>query len=269
MKRVFFLSAVVVIMLLLVSCGTSNPFGEKNPIVYSIGQEGSYVFTTTDKETVKAVVDLDKLNYKRVSGVYNPQSGVLYGAVEGSFSRGIINTGLSFSKDLKKVKGDKITYYSLADGTMSFYVPANGIVFFANSDIERYYNSVFIDHTEQSDPALSTAILSESTGVYVINPSVIPNIGFDFSDQNAERFNYLLLLSDSVKYCLKFGLKTHNYSDSFFKLIKASYTTSLKEQGIKPDLNYLKNIIVQDGLIVTLSDQVYNPAIFTSLINQM
>ena len=269
MKRVFFLSFAVLILFLLVSCGTSNPFGEKNPIVYSMGQEGSYVFTTTDRETVSAFVDLDKISYNRLTGCFDPQTGVFYGAVEGKFKKSIVNTGLSFSKELEKVKGDYITYYRQGDGGLCFYVPANGIVFFANSDIERLYKSVFIDHSQSPDPALSTAILTASTGVYVRSPKEILNIGLDLSSENAERFDYMLLLSDSRKYSVDFSLKTQGYSDSFFKLIKTAYTTSLKEKGEKIDLAYLKDIIVQHGLKVTLSDQEYSPSVFAGVFNQI
>lgn len=269
MKRHEFLPVAVVLLILLVSCGTTSPYGEKNPFVYSIGQEGSYVFTTTDKETIAALADIDKLKINRVTGCYDPETGLFYGAVEGSFSKGIVNTGLSVSKQVQKVRGSKITYYRQTDGDLCFYAPSNGILFFANYDIENLYLSIFKEKTAQADTVLASKILSASSGMYVKSPTMIPDLGLGLSKETAERFDSIVLLSDSEKYSVDFSLRTQDFSDSFFKLIKTAYTTALKEAGEKIDVNQLKVVILQNGLTVTLTDQDYDPSVFTGMIDQI
>lgn len=269
MKKHKFLPVAVILLILLVSCGTSNPFGEKNPFVYSIEQEGSYVFTTTDKNTVNSFADFGPLEYKRVSGFYNPDSGLFCGAVEGSFSKAAVNTAMSVSKQFEKVKEGKFTFYRLKEGGLQLYAPANGIILFSNGSVSDLYAQSFVNKTENSHAELATRILSASTGVYVYSPTVLPDLGFDISAEAAERFDYIVILSDSEKYNAEFSMKTDKFADSFLTLIRTAYTTALREKGEKIYTTYLKTIMLKKDNSVYLLEQDYDSKLISGILGQI
>ena len=269
MKKLKFLPVAVILLVLLVSCGTSNPFGEKNPFVYSIEQEGSYVFTTTDKNTVNSFADFGPLEYKRVSGFYNPDSGLFCGAVEGSFSKVAVNTALSVSKLFEKVKEGKFTFYRHKESGLQLYAPANGIILFSNGYVEDLYNQAFVNRSENSHAELATRILSASTGVYVSSPTVLPDLGFDISSEAAERFDYIVILSDSEIYNAEFSMKTEKFADSFLTLIRTAYTTALREKGEKINTSYLKTIMLKKDNSVFLLEQDYDSKLISGILGQI
>lgn len=266
MKRALPVLFAVLATLILASCATSNPFGEANPFVYAIGEEGSYVFTTTDRETVKAFADFGPLDYRRVTGCYDPYTGDMYGAVEGSFGKGTVDTALDLSGQFEKVT-DTITYYIHKESGLQLYVPARGILLFSSTDVAALYKSTFLEASRTVNPDLALRILSSATGVYVYRPWKLPDFGFNLSDASTERFESIVILSDNVKYNVLFNMTAKEYAHSFITLLKAAYTTALREAGQRTDVAYLKSIILEDGSTVMLLDQEFDSSLLGNLFN--
>lgn len=268
MRKALFPVLAVVLSLILASCATQNPFGEKNPYVYVIGQKGSYVFSTTDKEVAESFAELDALEYKRVTGCFDPLTGRMYGAIEGDFRKGTVNTGLSVSGQFEKVKDGEITYWKHRESGIELFVPANGIILFATSGIADVIQRTFINPVPSARADLASSIISVQTGVYVNEPVLMPDLGLDLDSASAERFDYIMLLSDGKKYDLDFGLKTEDYASTFLTLLRAAYVTALREAGEKVDVGVLKNMVYSNGKTVYLKEQVFDNRIITSIMTE-
>ncbi len=258
----------VVLCLVLASCATQNPFGEENPYVYVIGQKGSYVFSTTDKEVAQSFAELEPLEYSRVTGCFDPLTGRMYGAIEGDFRRGSVNTGLSLSGQFEKVKDTGITFWRHRESGIELYVPANGIILFATSGISDVRQSTFINPVPSERADLASRIISVQTGVYVDEPVSIPDVGLDLDSASSEKFDYIILLAEGRKYDLDFGLKTEDYASTFLTLLRAAYVASLREAGEKVDVSLLKNIVYSNGKNVYLKEQVFDNSIITSIMTE-
>ena len=258
----------VVLCFILASCATQNPFGEKNPYVYVIGQKGSYVFSTTDKEVAQSFAELDPLEYKRVTGCFDPLTGRMYGAIEGDFKRGIVNTGLSLSGQFEKVREKDFSYWKHKDSGIELFVPANGIILFATSGIADVRQSTFLNPVPTERADLASVIVSVDTGVYVNEPVEIPDVGLDLDSAAAEKFDYIMLLANGNRYDLDFGLKTEDYASTFLTLLRAAYVTALREAGEKVDVKALKDIVYGSGKTVYLKEQVLDNKIITSILTE-
>lgn len=258
----------VVLCLVLASCATQNPFGEENPYVYVIGQKGSYVFSTTDREVAQSFAELDPLEYSRVTGCFDPLTGRMYGAIEGDFRRGVVNTALSLSGQFEKIKASEFTYWRHRESRIELFVPANGIILFATSGIEDVRQSTFINPVPAARADLASRIITAQTGVYVDSPVTMPDVGLDLDNAASEKFDYIMLLADGRRYDLDFGLRTEDYASTFLTLLRAAYVTSLREAGEKVDVSVLKNIVYSNGKNVYLKEQVFDNRIITSIMTE-
>lgn len=256
----------LLLCLVLVSCATTNPFGDDNPYVYGIGDRGQYVFTTTDRGTAQVFANLEVLDYSRVTGCFDPATGFMYGAIEGSFGKTAVNTALGLSGQFEKNRSG-ITYWTHKESGMQVFVPANGIVLFASEDIESVYDTTYLNPSRGTDTILADRILGASTGVYVSSPLLMPDLGFNIADAAMERFDFILLISDGIKYDVLFGLTDSSFADSFLTLLRSAYVGALREAGKKVDTSYLRQIILKDGTTVYLKDQDYTYELVPSILH--
>ncbi|MCR5761586.1 MAG: hypothetical protein K6F82_06315 [Sphaerochaetaceae bacterium] len=248
-RKILLISAIV---LSLVSCASMNPFTEENPFIGAIAEDGKYIFTTTDYESILSL----PIDIQRISGSYDPQTETMYGVIEGDFSKTIVNAGIKASGQFTKNKEDKLTYYVHNETGIQVTVPASGIILFSTDNIKEIYNRYFTKEKETVlDRDIISKLYSDVSGVYVKSPTELPQTGIDLSDAAVERFDYILLISDYDKFDTAFTLTTEEYADSFFKLLKAAYISMLKQNGEKADVSYLKLIITQEGNTIYLKDQ--------------
>ncbi len=249
MKKILLLSAIV---LMLASCASVNPFTEDNPFVGAIAEDGKYIFTTTDYEEFLSL----PLEIERVSGSFDPQTEVLFGAIEGKFSKTIVTAGLNASGQFTKKKGSSITYWIHKESAIEVYVPASGIILFSTANVEQIYEKYFVEKkSNKLEPQIISSLYSNTSALYVKNPKKLPEMDMDLSGFAVDRFDFILLVADKEKYSTAFNLTTEEYANSFFTVLKASYVTMLRQNGQKPDTEYLKLIITQEGNTVNLLDQ--------------
>lgn len=249
MKKILLLSAIV---LMLVSCASVNPFTEDNPFVGAIAEDGKYIFTTTDHEEILSL----PLEIERVSGSFDPQTEVLFGAIEGKFSKTIVTAGLNASGQFTKIKGSSTTYWVHKESKIELTVPASGIILFSTENVQQIYDRYFVEKkTGKLEPQIISDLYSNVSGMYVKNPKQLPEMDMDLSGFAVERFDFVILVADQEKYSTSFTLTSEEYANSFFTVLKASYVTMLRQNGQKPDTEYLKLIITQEGNTVNLLDQ--------------
>ncbi len=261
MKKILLFSAVV---LLLVSCASVNPFTDEKPFVSAIAEDGKYIFTTTDYESFISL----PLDVERVSGSLDPDTGILYGAIEGKFSKTIVTAAVNASGQFDKIKGSSSTYWIHKESKMEVAVPASGIILFSTKDIESIYEKLFVEKELSSlEPEIINSLYSDVSGLYVKNPTELPKMDMDLTGFAVDRFDFILLVADSESYDASFTLTTQEYTDSFFTILKAAYVTMLRQKGERPNTEYLSLIITKDEKTVHLLDQKLDKNYILQLIN--
>lgn len=243
----------LLVLFFLVSCASVNPFNDERPFIGAIAEDGKYLFTTTDSEAILSL----PIKINRVSGSFDPDTGVLFGAIEGAFSKTIVTAGIDASGQFTKAKEDGFTYWTHKESGIQVTVPASDIILFSTSRVKEVYDRTFgeKDYESRLDGSVIKDLFSSVSGLYVNRPTQLPQTDLDLSEAAVERFDHIIIIADTETYDTGFTLTTREYSDSFFKLLKAAYTTMLKKNSQKIDLQYLKQIITQDGTTVRLLDQ--------------
>lgn len=150
MKKILFPALLFVI--LLTGCVHKTPFTTEY-FYQALGVEGEIVMTA-DMERIKSG-ELDEIidesvktnsmvkKATRISASLlkeENEEGAYYvtsGAVEGDISRFWINTGLSLSSAFSKEKEEDAVWYSDAEGSLSLYVPQNGVLLLQTETIRR------------------------------------------------------------------------------------------------------------------------------------
>ena len=270
MKKLKFIS-IIFIAFFFFSCATNNPFTDNNPYVSVIGEPGDYIFTTSDQALINQFVSVEKVSFYRISGSYNPVNQNYYGALEGKFSKFIAETGLNLSNEFKKIKINNLNVWVHNKSSLQIVVPANGIILFANKDIDSVYEMTYKFKETRLSPEITRSLINAETSLYIKKPSVMPNFGLDLSDSSLERFDYIFLSvnknDNSKKYSVEFSMTSQVFSDSFFKLIKMAYTTAKRQEGIRPSVEQLKETITQELKSVYLKNQDYSDEIVLDIID--
>lgn len=95
---------------------------------------------------------------------------VTSGAVEGDISRFWINTGLSLSSAFSKEKEEDAVWYSDAEGSLSLYVPQNGVLLFTDGDYPSFYRRSYTQREMLISDEIALKMASSVFSVYVFEP---------------------------------------------------------------------------------------------------
>ena len=153
----------VIVLLILTSCTHTHEFkdgyyfqamGEDSEIVVTVdtqkarevrptllGVNDSLLSSILDKSS-RISVSLSKDEYKEDDPypAYIASMNIS-GAIEGDYSKFIINTGLGFSKDFSKVKEDGVKYYTNSENTIELGSPTSGVILFSNDSYKELYDT--------------------------------------------------------------------------------------------------------------------------------
>lgn len=239
----------VVLIFLLTSCAHLSSFLENDPYLSSFGEDGDFVFSQSVE-----INDFEKFNvvFTRLSGGYDPLSGDFYGALEGSFSRQKIKLALNASPSFEKTgKG----VWTSDEYSIQITVPANGIILFSSSDVMKFYNETFANRKTLISPDISYLLVNCDFGMYVKNPKVLPDIGYDLSNEAIESFDYILTTANDSLADFEFSMKSDSFAESLLKLLKTAIVSDYRRKGLKVDTNYLNTIIFKEENVVFLKNQ--------------
>ena len=278
---------ILAITLLLTSCVHKSPFDDEYYFQAMGGESDFVVSMDVDKikkedPTLIGVNDplitelIEKSNRLSVSltSEENPMKDIEFsGALEGDFSKFVINTGLAWSKEFDKVKEEEVYY---TNGDISARVVENGLLMFSSDDYVKHYNTTYENRVIHISDDIASTIASNVMGLYVKDPKTMFDLGFEFP------LAVLLKIDYAVMYlCLNEGVYTMNTdiymkqtsdSNTLLSLIRNKVLSDLKSQGIRPDIKALAKQYKKDANIVQLRDielKDEQVKMFTSTINSL
>ncbi|MBO4717623.1 MAG: hypothetical protein J5599_06970 [Spirochaetales bacterium] len=267
-RTVRFISLTLLLLFLLSSCVTRSPIGDEQ-YFQGLGLDGEFVITINAQ-----LLDVDQfiqsddtaVNYitermTRLSIALYDNKGTAgpvtedfsefdyYGAVEGDFSKTLVNSALSVSSAFtsSKDKGTKLRFFIDTQSGLEAAVPANGIILFSTTDVVENYTQTYTEgraaHISDEDAA---KLAASQVGVYVSNPRTMIDLGFDINEVALSNIDSILMVMDDDTISAEFRLKSDDLADSFSILIKAGYIGNLRREGKKVNVSELKEMFTQE-----------------------
>lgn len=270
MKRSAVLPTLIAILavLLLASCVTKSPIGDRE-YFQGLGLDGEFVITVNaDLLDVSDYISTEDTAISYITERMSRLSVALrdrrsdiplvttdfsefdyYGAIEGDFSKSLVNGALTVSSAFSssKDKKTKLKFFIDNESGLEAAVPANGIILFSTTDVVDNYNRTYTKDSQahiSDEDALKLA--SSQIGVYVSNPRTMIELGFDITEQALENIETVLLVMDDDVISVDFRLKSEDLASSFSILIKAGYVGNLRREGVKVNVAELKEMFTQE-----------------------
>ena len=259
---------VLLLLVLLCSCVTKMPYGDEQ-YFQGLGLDGQFVITVNgdliDKDQYiqsdDAGVNYIKDRMTRLSIALNdngtPTEAVTtdfskydyYGAIEGNFSKTLINGALGLNSLFSSEKDSKSGLKFFIDNSSGIQaaVPQKGIILFSSTDVVSNYNQTFVkDRTKLISDEYAAQLASSQIGIYVSNPRTMIDLGLDLSESALANIDTVLMVMDDDIVSIDFKLKSQDLADSFSILIKAGYVGNLRKKGEKPDIAELQKMFTQE-----------------------
>ena len=198
----------IVCVLLLASFVTKNPIGDQE-YFQGLGLDGEFVITINADlidvseyiESEDAAVTYITERMSRLSlALRDRRTDVppvtteftefdFYGAIEGDFSKKLVNGALSLSSLFSSLKDSKtkLKFYVDNESGLEVAVPANGIILFSNTDVAENYNQTYTEgRTTYISDEDALKLSASQIGIYVANPRTMIDLGFEISEQSLE-----------------------------------------------------------------------------------
>lgn len=265
----------IVCVLLLVSCVTKNPIGDQE-YFQGLGLDGEFVITINADlidvseyiESEDAAVTYITERMSRLSlALRDRRTDVppvtteftefdFYGAIEGDFSKKLVNGALSLSSLFSSSKDSKtkLKFFVDSESGLEVAVPADGIILFSNTDVAENYNQTYTEgRTTYISDEDALKLSASQIGIYVANPRTMIDLGFEISEQSLENMDSILLVMDDDKITVDFRIKSEELASSFSVLIKASYVGNLRREGVKVNVSELKEMFTQELSTVSVN----------------
>ncbi len=271
MKKILFPALLFVI--LLTGCVHKTPFTTEY-FYQALGVEGEIVMTA-DMERIKSG-ELDEIidesvktnsmvkKATRISASLlkeENEEGAYYvtsGAVEGDISRFWINTGLSLSSAFSKEKEEDVVWYSDAEGSLSLYVPQNGVLLFTDGDYPSFYRRSYTQREMLISDEIALKMASSVFSVYVFEPESLSRIGFELPDTVTAEIEETCLLFDNKDGTLKLSgyikASSEGTARALNTLLRNQIVQEKRRNGEKLDVSALSGIFITSGSSVLITD---------------
>lgn len=285
----------VIVLLILTSCTHTHEFkdgyyfqamGEDSEIVVTVdtqkarevrptllGVNDSLLSSILDKSS-RISVSLSKDEYKEDDPYPADIASMnISGAIEGDYSKFIINTGLGFSKDFSKVKEDGVKYYTNSENSIELGSPTSGIILFSNDSYKELYDTTIKNRVIKISDEKAALIGESVMGLYVRSPQTMIALGFEIP------LSVIVQMSDAVIYVVEKDSVFYLYADITMKssslaktlntLLRNQVVAEIKRQGEKPDFKVLgQQYYTQDDKVL-IRDRVMNEAELTAFEMQL
>lgn len=285
----------VIVLLILTSCTHTHEF--KDGYYFQAMGEDSEIVVTVDTQKAREVrPTLLGVNDSLLSSILDKSSRIsvslskdeyieddpypadiasmnISGAIEGDYSKFIINTGLGFSKDFSKVKEDGVKYYTNSENTIELGSPTSGVILFSNDSYKELYDTTIKNRVIKISDEKAALIGESVMGLYVRSPQTMIALGFEIP------LSVIVQMSDAVIYVVEKDSVFYLYADITMKssslaktlntLLRNQVVAEIKRQGEKPDFKVLgQQYYTQDDKVL-IRDRVMNEAELTAFEMQL
>ncbi len=269
-RRVIGVSILIIVLLVLSSCVTRSPLGDEQ-YFQALGLDGQFVITVnadlldvdkyvnTSDEAVKYITDrMDRLSialYGNSDSAFSEYD--YYGALEGDYSKSLINSALSLSSLFTKQKDSetKLKFFVDNESGLEAAIPTKGIILFSTTSVVDNYKQTYTsDRVRNISSEDAARLASSQIGVYVSNPQTMIDLGFEITKAALDNIESILLIMNDDVISVDFRIKSEELANSFSVLIKAGYVGNLRKAGEKIDLASLKKMFTQELSTVRVND---------------
>ena len=277
-RTVRFIFLTLLLLLLLSSCVTRRPIGDEQ-YFQGLGLDGEFVITinaelldvdqyiNSDDAAISYITDrMTRLSIalydsKGTAGPVTEDFSEFdyYGAVEGDFSKTLVNSALTVSSAFtsSKDKATKLKFFVDSQSGLEAAVPANGIILFSTTDVVENYKQTYTEgRTAQISDEDAARLAASQVGVYVSNPRTMIDLGFEINETALSNIDSILMLMDDDTITADFRIKSEELADSFSVLIKAGYIGNLRREGKKVNVSELKEMFTQELSTVSVNGMV-------------
>lgn len=275
--RSIFLLLILFVIFLCVSCVHTTPLKDRM-YIQSFGTDGQFVITVdssrfnfeelaneaelemssstsylTDRMTRFSIVMFDSSGQNLYPADFSTMD--FEGAIEGDYSKIILNTALKNVDTFNKAKSSSgLKYFANTQTGLEISIPSNGIILFSSSDVENNYNLALKTSDKVISDELAQKLSSCAIGIYVSNPKTMLDVALDIPQSSLENIEYMLMTIDGDILSFEFKLKNESLAKSFSVLIKASYVGDLRREGLPIDIKALTEQFVQVFDMVYIKD---------------
>ena len=277
-RTVRFIFLTLLLLLLLSSCVTRRPIGDEQ-YFQGLGLDGEFVITinaelldvdqyiNSDDAAISYITDrMTRLSIalydsKGTAGPVTEDFSEFdyYGAVEGDFSKTLVNSALTVSSAFtsSKDKATKLKFFVDSQSGLEAAVPANGIILFSTTDVVENYKQTYTEgRSAHIYDAAAARLAASQVGVYVSNPRTMIDLGFEINETALSNIDSILMLMDDDTITADFRIKSEELADSFSVLIKAGYIGNLRREGKKVNVSELKEMFTQELSTVSVNGMV-------------
>lgn len=261
------------VLMILSSCATKSPLKDKM-FVQSYGMDGQFVITVdASKLDLGEYVDISDSSVNYVAHRMSRLSIVLFdsteqysdypadlstydfdGAIEGNYSKTLINAALKASKLFTNQKGDSgLKFLTDEQSGLQVAVPTNGIILFSSSDVEQTYEKTFKTSDKLISDEQAQKLATCEIGIFVSHPKTLMDLGIDIPRSSLENIEYILIMLEDETLSVDFKLKTEALAKSFSIIVKGSYVGQLRREGTAIDFEQLREQFVQEFDMVSVN----------------
>ncbi len=254
------------IMMFMSSCATKSPLKDRM-FLQSYGMDGQFVITVdASKLNLGEYVDTTDSSVSYIANRMSRLSIVLFditeqyseypadfstydfdGAIEGNYSKSLINTALKISGIFTQQKGESgLKFLTDEESGLQVVVPSNGIILFSSNDVETTYEKTFKSSDKLISDQQAEKLASCEIGIFVSNPKTLIDLGLDIPKSSLENIEYILIMLEDDTLSVDFKLKSETLAKSFSIIIKGSYVGQLRREGTTIDIEQLKEQFVQE-----------------------
>ncbi len=253
-------------MMFMSSCATKSPLKDRM-FLQSYGMDGQFVITVdASKLNLGEYVDTTDSSVSYIANRMSRLSIVLFditeqyseypadfstydfdGAIEGNYSKSLINTALKISGIFTQQKGESgLKFLTDEESGLQVVVPSNGIILFSSNDVETTYEKTFKSSDKLISDQQAEKLASCEIGIFVSNPKTLIDLGLDIPKSSLENIEYILIMLEDDTLSVDFKLKSETLAKSFSIIIKGSYVGQLRREGTTIDIEQLKEQFVQE-----------------------
>lgn len=265
-------SVLVLTALLFISCATTVEKGRPYYDFQAMGRENVIVVTVdAEKEGQLVGLAFDGLDEfsrraKRVSlslaptsDAYplEPASLAYHGVVEGDYPRYLLNTGLTFSKEMQRMANENgLIWFQQKEGPLSLYTPKKDRLLFSNSSYEAGY-AEFASRSRLIDDQTAALMAQSSIAVYVVHPETFFELGLGLTAEMVRKAKLLLLLinqDEEGKYLLDayVTMDTEKLANTLSQVVRTAHIARLRKEKIPFRIADLQQLFLVENDRVTI-----------------
>lgn len=256
------------------SCATRSPLKDKM-FLQAYGMDGQFVITVdASKLDLSEYVDTADSSVSYITNRMSRLSIVLFdkteqyleypadlstydydGAIEGNYSKTLINTALKVSGLFTQQKSNSgLKFLVDEESGLEVAIPTNGIILFSSNEVEATYEKTFKTSDKLISDQQAQKLASCEIGIFVSNPKTLINLGLDIPKSSLENIEYILIMLENETLSVDFKLKSEALAKSFSIIVKGSYVGQLRREGATIDFEQLREQFVQEFDMVSVNN---------------